>query len=286
MIAVDGLRYSYPGATGPAIEDIAFTADRGEIVGLLGPTGAGKTTIQRVLARLNRGYEGEVTVLGRSLSDWDQRYFQQIGVGFEEPTHYLRLSPRENLDLFAALYDRPTRPVGDLIDELDLGAVADQPVRNLSKGAMVRLGLARALLHDPEILILDEPTGGLDPVSAGRVRRLLAARRSRGAIVIATQDMRDVEALCDRVVFLVAGRQVACDSPASLRAHYGRPSVIVEFLYEDTVLSEEFPLDGLADNAAFLDILRDGAVRSIHSQEAGLDRVFREATGAELGPPE
>ena len=105
MITVSDLHYTYPGGAAPAVNGVSFAVETGEIFGLLGPSGAGKSTIQGVATRRNRRYTGSVEVLGRDLRDWDWRYYQRIGVGFETPNHYLKLTARENLSFFGSLYE-------------------------------------------------------------------------------------------------------------------------------------------------------------------------------------
>jgi fluoroquinolone transport system ATP-binding protein len=150
----------------------------------------------------------------------------------------------------------------------------------------MRLNFVRAIQHDPEILFLDEPTAGLDPVNAGVLKRVIAGLcRAGKTIVLTTHNMNDVDQLCDRVSFMVAGRFAALDAPEALKARYGRRIVRVTHGRE-SVETEEFPLDDLADNPRFHAILRTGAVRTLHSQEASLDPVFSDVTGASLGLPE
>jgi fluoroquinolone transport system ATP-binding protein len=155
-------------------------------------------------------------------------------------------------------------------------------VESYSKGMSMRLNFVRAIQHDPEILFLDEPTAGLDPVNARNIKRLIAdLRRAGKTIVLTTHNMNDVDQLCDRVAFMVAGRFAALDAPESLKAKYGRRTVRITH-GRDIVETDEFPLDGLADNSRFQAILRADAVRKLHSQEASLDQVFSDVTGASL----
>lgn len=150
----------------------------------------------------------------------------------------------------------------------------------------MRLNFVRAIQHDPEILFLDEPTAGLDPVNAQTIKRLIAEQRRDGkTIVLTTQNMNDVDELCDRVSFMVAGRFAALDAPETLKARYGRRTVRITHGRE-TVEADEFPLDGLADDARFHAVLKAGEVRTLHSQEASLDQVFRNVTGTSLDAPE
>jgi fluoroquinolone transport system ATP-binding protein len=224
-----------------------------------------------------------VTVLGRDLRAWGREYYRRIGVSFEAPNHYLRLTARENLTLFAGLYGSGTREPDELLDRLGLLADADKRVGEFSKGMRGRLTLARALLHKPELLFLDEPTVGLDPTSARNVRELLQETRAAGAtIFLTTHDMVTADHLCDRVAFLVDGRIAALDAPRALRLAHGRRSVRIETERDGTRASHEFPLDGLAGNQAFLNLLHGGHIETIHTLETTLEDVFIQVTGAPL----
>lgn len=284
MIRVESLTYTYPGADAPALSGVSFGVSPGEVFGLLGPSGAGKSTTQRVLTRLNRRFVGRVQVLSRQLEEWDHSLYDHIGVGFELPNHYLRLTARENLDFFASLYRGPTRAPDELLERVGLADAAGERVADYSKGMKMRLNFVRALLNDPEVLFLDEPTAGLDPVNASVLKDLIRAERLGGkSILLTTHNMSDVEELCDRVGFLVAGAMRVIDTPRALRARYGRETVRVDYSEEDGAPgTAEFPVDGLGRNRAFLHLLEERPIRSIHSQEAGLNRVFAEVTGVGL----
>ena len=284
MITVEGLTYVYPGAADPAVSNVSFTAVPGEIFGLLGPSGAGKSTTQRVLTRQNRRYRGLVSVLGKPLDQWDHSYYEHIGVSFELPNHYLKLTGRENLEFFASLYQPPTQPVDELLALVGLTDAADLRVDEYSKGMKMRLNFVRALLHDPTVLFFDEPTSGLDPVNAGIIKSLIDKQRQHGkTVLLTTHNMHDVEELCDRVGFIVKGRMTAVEEPKALKARYGKRSVRVEYLCNGGLVKEaEFSFDGLGQNPRFLELLNDAELKTMHSQEASLDRVFADVTGVRL----
>jgi fluoroquinolone transport system ATP-binding protein len=286
MIDVAGLRFTYAGGSAPALAGLDFSVQRGEIFGFLGPSGAGKSTTQKVLIRLLESYDGAVTVFGRPLHDWGSDYYEQIGVSFEAPNHFLKLTALENLRYFAALYRRTTRPPLELLDMFALAADADTPVSRFSKGMMNRLTVARALLHGPDLLFLDEPTSGLDPGNARRVRDIIRRERDSGRTVfLTTHDMTTADEICDRVAFIVDGRIECIDSPRELRLRYGEPGVRVEYDDGAGTLVREFPLAGLGEDPLFLELLRNGSVRTMHTREASLEDVFMRVTGASLAGP-
>lgn len=277
------LGFQYPGATRPAIRDVSVSVERGEVFGFLGPSGAGKSTTQNILIQLLGGYSGSVEVLGRDLRQWDADYYRRIGVSFEAPNHYLKLTARENLSLFAALYGGETRDVDALLESVDLAADADKRVGQFSKGMRQRLTLARALLHRPELLFLDEPTAGLDPVTARRIRRVIREARDAGAtIFLTTHDMATADELCDRVAFLVDGQIAAVDAPRTLRLTHGRRVVRVEAIRNGARVTGEFALAGLAANHEFLELLGTESVETIHTTETTLEEVFVLMTGRPL----
>jgi fluoroquinolone transport system ATP-binding protein len=283
VIVVEGLRVRYRGAGRDAVGGISFTVTAGEVFGFLGPNGAGKSTTQKVLTRQLRGHTGRVEVLGRPIQRWGPDYFERIGVGFEFPAHFSKLTARENLTAFAALYAGPTGDPQALLDAVGLGSAADQVVSAFSKGMQMRLNLARALVNQPEVLFLDEPTSGLDPVHTSLVKALIRDQADQGrAVVLTTHDMATAQAVCDRVAFMVDGRIAATDTPRGFRLGYGRPAVTVEYRHHDGLRRQEFPLDTLGTDPAFLELVRGGAVETIHTREASLDEVFVKVTGGRL----
>lgn len=284
VISVRGLTFTYPGASEPALRGVDFAVDRGEIFGFLGPSGAGKSTTQKLLIGLLRGHGGRTEVWGRDPLDWGHGYYERIGVSFELPNHYQKLSGLENLRFFASLYGGATADPMRLLTALGLADSAHTRVGKYSKGMQMRLTFARALINDPELLFLDEPTSGLDPVNARKVKNMVLDLKSRGRTVfLTTHDMATANELCDRVAFVVDGRIVALDTPAELKIARSQRLVRVEYRGENGRLdTADFPMDGLADDPAFHTVLRDHHVETIHSKEATLDDVFVETTGRRL----
>ncbi|KZS75756.1 ATP-binding protein [Mycobacterium kansasii] len=284
VIRVRRLTYTYPKASAVAVRGMDFTVGRGEIFGFLGPSGAGKSTTQRILIGLLRGHGGEVAVWGKDPAAWGSDYYERIGVSFELPNHYQKLSGLENLRFFASLYAQPTLDPMQLLNAVGLADDAHTRAGKYSKGMQMRLTFARSLINDPELLFLDEPTAGLDPVNARTVKHMIMDLKARGRTVfLTTHDMVTADELCDRVAFVVDGRIVALDRPAELKTARSRRLVKVEYRRDGGGLrAAEFPLDTLADDPAFYAVLRDHHVETIHSREASLDDVFVEVTGRRL----
>ncbi|TDO10405.1 fluoroquinolone transport system ATP-binding protein [Mycobacterium sp. BK086] len=284
VISVRELTFRYPKSSAPAIRGMDFAVGRGEIFGFLGPSGAGKSTTQKLLIGLLRGHGGTASVWGKDPLEWGPDYYQRIGVSFELPNHYQKLSGLENLQFFASLYDGRTRDPAGLLDAVGLSDAANIRVGKYSKGMQMRLTFARALINDPELLFLDEPTSGLDPVNSRTVKEMIRDLRATGRTVfMTTHDMATADELCDRVAFVVDGQIVALDTPSELKIARSRRLVRVEYRDADERLaSADFPMGGLADDPAFHALLRDHHVETIHSREASLDDVFVEITGRQL----
>lgn len=284
VISVAGLTFTYPKAAEPAVRGMDFSVGRGEIFGFLGPSGAGKSTTQKLLIGLLRGHGGQASVWGKDPLDWGPDYYQRVGVSFELPNHYQKLTGLENLTFFRSLYDGPTADPMELLDSVGLSDAANTRVGKYSKGMQMRLTFARSLINNPELLFLDEPTSGLDPVNARKAKDIILGLKAGGrTIFLTTHDMSTADELCDRVAFVVDGAIVALDTPAELKIARSQRRVRVQYRTGTGILdTEEFAMDGLADDPAFHAVLRDHHVETIHSREASLDDVFVEVTGRQL----
>ena len=283
MIETTDLTFTYAGADVPAVRDLSFAVPRGEIFGLLGPSGSGKSTTQKVLIGMLEGYRGGVRVLDRDRDAWTADHYERIGVSFEAPNHFLKLTGLENMRYFGALYRSPTRSPQEVLDMVGLGDDGAMPVGAYSKGMRNRLSIARCLLHGPDLLFLDEPTTGLDPVNARRIMDLVRGEREAGRTVfLTTHDMVVADELCDRIAFIIDGRIVCIETPRALKLAHGQRAVRVEYRAGDGLATEDFPLDGLADNEAFRARLSGSEVQTLHSREASLADVFIAVTGRTL----
>jgi ABC-2 type transport system ATP-binding protein len=216
-----------------AVDRLTLEVQAGEIFGLLGHNGAGKTTTVRLLNGVLAASAGSARVLGLSPAEQGTTLRRKTGVLTETPSLYETLSARENLMVFAELYDVPADQVARRVDEilvmLNLKDRAREKVGGYSKGMKQRLALARAFLHQPDLLFLDEPTAGLDPVAAKEVNDLILhlSRNEGKTILLATHYLHDAQRLCDRVAVLEHGRLIALGTPAELGRQYRR-SLAVE----------------------------------------------------------
>jgi ABC-2 type transport system ATP-binding protein len=210
----DGLR---------AVDGISLWVEPGEIFGFLGPNGAGKTTTIRMLTGQLRPTSGTAKVAGWDIVTQRQQLKPKIGVVFDNQNIYERMSARENLAFFARLYRVQKSRVDEVLAQVGLTERARDKVQKYSNGMKQRVLIARALLHQPEVLFLDEPTRGLDPHIARDIRRIVANLAKTGMTVfLTTHYMEEADQLSRRVAFLDQGRIVALDTPARLKAEYGK----------------------------------------------------------------
>jgi fluoroquinolone transport system ATP-binding protein len=283
MIKVTGLEFAYRQSAGKAIKGISFDIGDGEIFGFLGPSGAGKTTTQRIIIGLLRGYRGSVEVMGKERRKWGKDIFEKIGVAFDFPNLYEKLTAYENLDLLGSYYKNNSLNKDELLGSVGLLADRDKRVEKFSKGMKMRLNFIRSVMHDPEILFFDEPTSGLDPVNAKIIRDMILNFKKRGkTIFLTTHNMNEADYLCDRVAFIVEGTIPVIDSPGELKIKHGQKTVKVSFNSDGKPEEEFFPLTAIGRNSRFLEILNRDTVRTIHTQEATLEDIFIKLTGREL----
>ena len=229
MIEVKDLRYTYHSNDTQTLHGLNFEIKEAEIFGFLGPSGSGKSTTQNILIGLLKNYQGSIKIMGKGLSDWGRDLYEQTGVSFEVPNHYEDLIAYENLEYFQTLY-RDSHDIDTLLSWVGLEEDKDKRVSKFSKGMKVRLTVARSLLNKPKILFLDEPTAGLDPINAQKIKELILKLRNEGTTVfITTHNMTLADQLCDRVAFITQGELRVIDSPKNLKRQYGSSDVVVAY---------------------------------------------------------
>jgi ABC-2 type transport system ATP-binding protein len=219
-----------------ALTDISFDIPEGQIFGLIGPNGAGKTTLTKIIATLIQPTAGSVSVKGHDTVDDDRHVRSQVGLaGAEERTFYWRLTPEQNLMFFARLHGLSSRNakarIDKLFDSLELKDLTQRRFAELSTGNKQRLAVARAMLADPPVLLLDEPTRSLDPIAAARMRDTIKSlARANKTIFLTSHNLNEVEELCDRVAIISKGSVRALDTPQNLRAtHTATERVTISF---------------------------------------------------------
>lgn len=284
MITVKNLYHSYGHNDDYQVRDVSFEIRPGEVFGFLGPNGAGKSTTQKIITGLLPLQRGEVEVMGQDIRSAGRAIFNEIGVAFEQPNLYKKLTGLENLTFFRQLYAGETEDPMSLLRQFGLEEAAGKKVAAYSKGMQQRVVLARSLLNRPRIWFLDEPTAGLDPASAREIRQLVLQKKAEGtAIFLTTHDMHVADELCDRVAFINDSEIVALDTPRSLKLKYGEQLLRVEFRDNGRVATEQLNQTAPQDIERLHSLLAAGEVETIHSQEASLETIFIALTGRELG---
>ncbi len=263
-----------------AVKNASFAVEHGEIFGLLGPNGAGKTTTIKAILRLIFPTAGEIRIFGRSADDREAS--KRIGYMPENPYVYQYLRPLEFLDLCARLTGIPKSERRDraeaMVDKVGLRHAVDRPIGKFSKGMMQRIGLAQALLHDPELLVLDEPMSGLDPIGRKEVRDVLLEQRASGKTLLFTSHiLSDVELLCDRVVIMQKGEITSEGNVHDLLESAGR-RVEIRLSGASTALKESLSARGVVveSGEGHLTLRADG--------QKAVDEILRisNAAGARL----
>lgn len=281
MYHIRDLRFRYPKNSEDTIRGISFDIRRGEIFGLLGPSGVGKSTTQKLLIKLLGNYRGEILYEGKDLHSYRDSYFQDIGVGFEVPVHFSKLTAEENLRFFKQLY-ASGMDTDTLLKRLGLYEDRNRRVSQYSKGMKVRLNFVRAMLNNPNVLFLDEPTNGLDPKNARVIKEIIKEfRQGGGTVLLTTHLMNDVDELCDRVAFMADGKIVEISTPRELKLKYSNRELDVEYIDDGSVTKSTFSLDNLGSNNEFVDIIDKRKILTLHSRESTLDDIFIKVTGVD-----
>jgi ABC-type multidrug transport system ATPase subunit len=260
-----------------AVEGLDLELRSGELFGLLGPNGAGKSSTIRVLIGQRKPSGGRVTVAGLDVArQWDA-VKPLFGYVPDRENHFEEFTGRRNLLLFAGLYNVPRARVQECFDLVELSEAADLPVRAYSLGMRRKLLLARAILHRPRLLYLDEPTANLDIHSSEIVHRILRDLTREGTtVLLTTHNMKEVEEICDRVAILCRGRLVALDSPLILRQQHVERKI-------DVILADGqqrvFDLESEAERGELAQLVAAGVVASMQTREFDFHETFLKLTG-------
>lgn len=275
-----GLSYAYGDTL--AVDDISFGVAAGEVLGFLGPNGAGKSTTIRMLTGQLSPHRGSIRILGMDMPGDRTAIQGRIGVCFEEKNLYLEMTAHENLAFFATLFG-VTVDVDALLERVGLRERGRDRVSSFSKGMRQRLMITRALINTPDVLFLDEPTDGLDPVSARGIRDLIRAEADRGAaVLLTTHDMHEADELSDRVAFIDDGRVIALDAPEELKLAHGQRSMRVRRRVGGLVEEEVIELDGAsAADQVRAAVAKEGLL-TVHTEEATLEDIFVQLAGRGL----
>jgi ABC-2 type transport system ATP-binding protein len=299
-----------------AVDDVSFTVPRGEVLGFLGPNGAGKSTTMKMITGFLAPTAGTAIICGQDIATQPIAAKRHIGYLPEGAPAYPDMTPADFLDFIAHIRgfsgSEAKRRIGRVVEMIKIAEVMHQPIETLSKGYKRRVGVAQALLHDPDVLILDEPTDGLDPNQKYEMRKIIAAMQPGKAIIISTHLLEEVEAVCSRAIIIAHGRVLADGTPAQLaqrsRHHNavrlsmadGRdPNIRAEIAALPGVAAVE-PVSDAEGDALFVlphgggpvvaeiaDLARDRGwtITGLRVERGRLDDVFREITAAQPAPP-
>ena len=281
-----------------ALDTVSFEIKKGEIVGFLGPNGAGKSTMMRILTTYHAADEGDAEVNGFDVHTQKQKVKQSIGFLPEHNPLYLDMYVREYLNFSAEMYGAPKSNVSEAVEKTGLTPEAHKKIGQLSKGYRQRVGLAAALLHDPEVLILDEPTTGLDPNQLVDIRKLIQTLGEEKTILFSTHILKEVEAVCDRVIIINKGKLVADQNIGDLQ---NAQDQVIEVEFDDKAdqnvlanIPEIKSVSSVGENAFVLTFLGDKDHRStifdfaqnnglkilqLNRKNQNLENVFAKLTG-------
>ncbi len=280
-----------------ALREISFSIEKGEIVGFLGPNGAGKSTLMKILTTYLKPTAGSAEVNGFSIDREQKKVQQSVGYLPENNPLYLEMYVREYLEFNAGIYKTDTARIPEVIESTGLGSEAHKRIGQLSKGYRQRVGLATALLHDPEVLILDEPTTGLDPNQLIEIRELIKSVGKNKTVLLSTHIMQEVEAICDRVIIISKGEIVLDKEIHALNA--GKRQIVeVEFDYRvETVALENLDqVEKVENPSGFIyhiyfntsedmrgkvfDFAHDSGLKilQLHQKNTTLEKLFTELT--------
>jgi ABC-2 type transport system ATP-binding protein len=293
-----------------AVDDVSFQADRGEVLGFLGPNGAGKSTTMKMITGFLTPDAGTIIVAGDDIARKPVSAKRRIGYLPEGAPLYSDMTPETFLDFVAEVRgfrgQEKTHRIERIVAQVNLGSVLYQPIETLSKGFKRRVGLAQAILHDPEVLILDEPTDGLDPNQKYEVRTLIRSMAKEKVIILSTHILEEVEAVCSRAIIIAGGKIVADGTPADLEGRSELHNAVTLELFDgeaasvhnalaavagvksvkklaesaDRIRFRIYPIDGVSLVSSVGHVAKEQGweVAELHVERGRLDEVFRDIT--------
>lgn len=280
QISVDIRKVSLGFGENEVLKGIELQIGKGEIFGLLGPSGAGKTTLVKILTGQLLQKSGKAVLLGEDTRYLNDRVYSRLGIMLENLGLWERLSCYDNLKIFADIYGVEKEMIEATLRDVGLYEAKKRAVKDISKGMRGRLMFARAILHNPEALFLDEPTSGLDPGAVQEIHGMIEKQKEKGTtIFLTTHNMEEAEKLCDRVGLLYQGKIVECGNPKTVCAKYDHQRQIGIMLES----GRKILLQNSPDAAEKMkQLLLTERIAEIHTTEPNLEKVFLELTGANL----
>lgn len=277
IISMKNVRKDFKGNT--ALKSLTFEVKQGEIFGFLGPSGAGKTTTIKLLTSQLLPTSGEIKVFGKEVFTNKRELFENTGVLSDNSGVYERLSVWDNLLLYAKLKNVSTKSIEDILEKVGMADQAKKEAKKLSRGMKQRLMIARAVLHKPRLLFLDEPTASLDPGTTQEIHQLLQELNKEGtSVFLTTHNMEEADKLCDTVAFLNTGEIVEMGNPDDLKLKYVTEDIRV-ILRDGRKIMLKNDGEGAVQIKSWME---QGSLLSIHSMEPNLEKIFLSLTGREL----
>jgi ABC-2 type transport system ATP-binding protein len=278
IISMKNIRKDFKGNT--ALKNLTFDIKEGEIFGFLGPSGAGKTTTIKLLTSQLLPTSGEVKVFGKDVYTNKKEICKNIGILSDTSGIYDRLSVGDNLMLYANINGIPKESVEEILEKVGMLEDIKKEAKKLSKGMKQRLMIARAVIHKPKLLFLDEPTSSLDPGTTLEIHRLLRRLNEEGTtIFLTTHNMEEADKLCDRVAFLNDGEIVDIGKPNDLKLKYTNDDIKVILKDENKEIMLKNNKEGASRIKTWME---EGQLLAIHSMEPSLEKIFLNLTGREL----
>ncbi|WP_238881861.1 ABC transporter ATP-binding protein [Clostridium sp. YIM B02551] len=263
-----------------ALKNVSFNIKEGEIFGFLGPSGAGKTTTIKLLTSQLSPTSGEIKVFGKNVISNRKEIFENTGILSDTSGVYERLSVQDNLMLYADITGTPKGNVKEVLEQMGMSEYSKKEGKKLSKGMRQRLMLARAVIHKPKLLFLDEPTSSLDPGTTLEIHKMLKKLNKEGTtIFLTTHNMEEADKLCHRVAFLNDGEIVDIGNPEELKLKYTNDNIKVILKDENKEIMIKNNLEGAK---AIKSWIEEGRLLTIHSMEPSLEKIFLNLTGREL----
>ena len=290
MISINRVTFNYRKNSKSILNNINLEIKDKEIFGILGPSGAGKTTLIKLITGQLDSQNGEILVDGKNLKDLDIESFRSnmgimlqdtflFGIMMDGLGLYERLTCYENVLLFARIYNVIDSYVVDVLKQVGLGEHLNKTVNKLSTGMKQRVLLARAIIHSPAILVLDEPTSGLDPVTADEIHKIIKEIRHMGTtVLLTTHNMNEADKLCNRIALLNKGGIIECNEPEAIKRKYFKSgSVCIH-----TKNEKDIYLDLEKQKSELINLIHSGDIETIHSQEPCLEDIFINLTGEKI----